>query len=283
MTVPARDSELRPDVAYQLEMAEALAYEDTYRAALLTPGNPTGAAVARIGGAVAWGLTAIDFGFFNRVVGLGTAQPATEADAEAASSFFIGLGVTQSLVHVAPGARPEDLVPWLNARGYKAGARWVKLWHELADLQAPAPALRIERIDGSRGPTFVDVCVTAFEMPAAVSDLVAAPIGRPGWIHYLGFEGDTPVSTAAMRVEDGVAWLGYGATLERSRGRGWQTAMFRRRLADARDLGCRLAITETGAETEKDPVNHSYRNMLTTGFRLAYARQNWFRAPKTEG
>ena len=46
---------------------------------------------------------------------------------------------------------------------------------------------------------------------------------------------------------------------------------------DARAQGCRWAITETGEETEEEPVNHSYRNMLRAGFRLAYARRNWVR------
>jgi GNAT superfamily N-acetyltransferase len=270
------------DLAYWLEMAEAFAYEDSYAAAS-KPGKPTEAATIRVGGAVAFGLTLIDFGFFNRVVGLGTAQPATETDVEAASRFFLDLGLTQSVIHVAPGAGPAELVPWANARGYVEGARWVKMWRRLEDLPAPAPSLRIEPIDASRAHVFGDVCATAFEMPGALSGFVGAPVGRTRWVHYLGFDGDTPVSTSAMYLTDGVAWLGYGATLEDHRGRGWQTAMLARRLQDARDLGCRLAITETGEETEKEPVNHSYRNMVRTGFQLAYARQNWVRLPGIAG
>ena len=80
-----------------------------------------------------------------------------------------------------------------------------------------------------------------------------------------------------MFVTDDVAWLGFGATLEEARGRGGQSAMFATRLADARAQGCRWAVTETGEETEEEPVNHSYRNMLRSGFRLAYARRNWVR------
>ena len=80
-----------------------------------------------------------------------------------------------------------------------------------------------------------------------------------------------------MFVTEDVAWLGFGATLEAARGRGGQSAMFATRLADARAQGCRWAVTETGEETEEEPVNHSYRNMLRSGFRLAYARRNWVR------
>ena len=92
----------------------------------------------------------------------------------------------------------------------------------------------------------------------------------------MGFDGDTPVSTAAMRIADGVAWFGFGATSESHRGRGGQSAMFARRLRDARDAGCRFAIVETGKETAEDP-NPSYRNMVRSGFQLAYFRHNWVR------
>ncbi len=59
--------------------------------------------------------------------------------------------------------------------------------------------------------------------------------------------------------------------------------MFAQRLADARALGCRLAVTEIGEETKDDPVNHSYRYMIRIGFNLAYARQNWVRRPAPAG
>lgn len=284
MNVPAaRDSQLDPDVAYWLEMAEALAWRDSATAAAEIPANPAGASCAAIGGAVAFALSTIDFGFFNRVVGLGTAQPATEDDVEAASQFFLRLERTQSVINVAPGAKPDEMVGWLNARGYVAGARLVKLWHDFHEIGTPNRTLRIERIGASQAEAWGDVAMSAFEMPEPVRPIVTAAIGRTGWIHYLGFEGDTPVSTAAMRLEGDVAWLGSGGTLEAFRGHGWQTAMLLQRLADARDRGCRLAITETGEETEKDPVNHSYRNMVRTGFRLAYARQNWVRVPAQSG
>ncbi|MFZ5853746.1 MAG: hypothetical protein ACOYXS_04460 [Chloroflexota bacterium] len=280
MSVPtARDRPPNPDLAYWLEMSEALAYRDSFTAAAERPTNPTGAFCSEIGGAAAFALTVIDVGFFNRVVGLGTARPATEDDVESASRFFLDLGRTQSVVHVAPGAQPDQLVGWLNARGYVAGARWVKVWHDLQEIETPNPALRIEPIDASQAQAWGDVFLSAFEMPELVRPTGTAAIGRAGWIHYLGFEREAPVCTAAMRLEGDVAWLGYGGTLDEFRGRGWQTAMLLRRLADARDRGCRLAVTETGEETEKNPVNHSYRNMLRTGFELAYARQNWVRLP----
>jgi hypothetical protein len=276
--VAALPPDLDPDVARWLEMAEARAYFDAYTAAAGQPGNPAGAAATVIGEAVAFGLTAIDVGFFNRTIGLGIPREATRDDVDSAASFYRGLGLARSAIQVAPGARPPDLPDWISAEGYALGGRWVKLWHDLREIDEPPPALRIERIDTSLTGIWADACLAAFGMPPQVRPIATATIGRPGWAHYLGYDGETPVSTAAMRIEDDIAWLGYGATLESSRGRGWQTAMLLRRLRDARDAGCRLAVTETGEETEKDPVNHSYRNMLRAGFHLGYARRNWYRA-----
>jgi hypothetical protein len=77
-----------------------------------------------------------------------------------------------------------------------------------------------------------------------------------------------------MHLADGVAWLGFGATLESHRGLGSQRALLSRRVRDAAALGARLVVTETGEELP-DEVNPSFRNMLATGFHVGYFRQNW--------
>ena len=242
-------------------------------------GDPAGARFTTIGGADVHALTAIDSSFFNRTVGLGTAQPTTRQDVAAVSAYYRDLGLGQSVIHLAPSAEPAELVAWVGEEGYTPGRCWVKLWHDLREIVEPSSSLRIEVIGTEAADVFAEVCATAFEMPSIVAPWMTGIIGRPGWIHYLGYEGETPVSAAALHVAEGVAWLGYGSTLEASRGRGWQTAMLLRRLYDARAAGCRMAITETGEETEDDPVNHSYRNMLRTGFRLAYPRRNYVPVP----
>ena len=276
-TPPAPDPALDPELARWLERSEAFALKDLYAATAALPVDPVGALLAPIGDGVAVALTAIDAGFFNRAVGIGTTRQLTEDDVEAASRFFVDQGRSESLFHLAPATVTPEVAGWLTARGYQQGHSWVKLWHGLAELPTPSTSLRIERIDHSRAADFARIWVEAFEVPPVLVPSVSSTIGRPGWTHYLGFDGETPVSIAAMFVTEDVAWLGFGATLEAARGRGGQSAMFATRLADARAQGCRWAITETGEETKEEPVNHSYRNMLRSGFRLAYARRNWFR------
>jgi GNAT superfamily N-acetyltransferase len=77
-------------------------------------------------------------------------------------------------------------------------------------------------------------------------------------------------------VDADVAWLGLGATLTHARGRGGQTALLSRRIDHARELGARWCVSETGEDTASNP-NPSHRNMVRTGFRVVWSRENWGR------
>jgi hypothetical protein len=268
---------LDPDLARWLERSEALFGRDTALAAAALPGNPAGAATIDVGGGVAVALGAAPIGLFNRALGLGFDEPLTEDHVAAVDRFFAERHAPVSVVQLAPSIETPEAIGWLAAHGYRPGGAWVKVWHDLAVLPDAATDIRVDTMGPDRSDDFVRIALEAFEMPPVVASFASATIGRPGWRHYLGFDGDEPVSIAALYVTEGVAWLGYGATLEAARGQGGQSAMLARRLRDAKELGCRFAITETGEETEEEPVNHSYRNMLRSGFRLAYARRNYVR------
>lgn len=82
----------------------------------------------------------------------------------AASRFFLDLGLSKSLVQLPPYALRPELISWLEARGYRPGARWVKLWRRLDQLPAQS-SLRIEQNGIAEAEMFGEVCLTAFEMP----------------------------------------------------------------------------------------------------------------------
>ncbi len=268
---------LDPDVAYWSEMAEARAIADLFAAAAEQPGNPTAAACAAPGDGAAFALGAVDIAFFNRVVGVGVARRAIESDVDAVVAFFDGHGRSVSAAQLAHHATPPDLVRWFEGRGYTPSRNWVKMWHALEDLPTAVTDFRIELVGPEWADDFARIgMVEAYGFPPETGPLASSAVGRPGWRHYLGFADETPVSAAAMWTGADVAWLGFGATTEAFRGRGGQSAMFARRLRDAREAGCRLAITETGEETPEQP-NPSYRNMVRSGFQLAYPRRNWVR------
>jgi hypothetical protein len=236
-----------------------------------------GAHVETPGDGVVFAMSALDISLCNRAVGIGVARRAIQSDVEAAVGFFDRLARTDVAAPLSPHATPPDLRVWFEDRGFVPSRNWVKLWHDLRELPTASTDLRIEVVGPERADDFARISVIeAYGFPPEIAPAVWATMGRPGWRHYLGFDGDTPVSSGAMRVQDGIAWLGFGATTEGYRRRGGQSAMFARRLQDARDAGCRLAIAETGEESPDSP-NPSYHNMLRAGFQLAYARRNWVR------
>ena len=267
------------EIAYWLEASEARVNAELYRA---TAGHPAGPEVVSDDDSATFLLRELDVGFFNRSVGLGVGRPATEADLDRVLAMYRDAGLTQYTIQVSPFARPAALEAWLEARGLRRGRRWAKLWRDTDDPPAERTDLRLERIGPEHANDWATVIRTAFEMPEMLDEVFRVVLGAPGWYHYLAFDGDLAVGAGAMRVLDDVAWFGYGATLASHRGRGSQSAVFARRIRDARDLGVRLCITETGEETPEEP-NPSYRNMLRAGFRLAYQRQNWLPPKPPEG
>jgi GNAT superfamily N-acetyltransferase len=271
---------LDPDVAYWAEMSEALAFADIFRATAGLPDDPLGAIVSEPGDGAAFAFTKIDISLFNRAIGIGVARPAVASDVDDVVAFFDGAERAVSVVQLAPHAAPPEAIGWFEARGYNRGRTWVKMWHDLASIPEGTTDLRIERVGREGADDVGRIGAEAFELPPILAQAFGAAAGMPRWTHYLGFDGETPVSSAGLWIRDGVAWLGGGATLPSHRGRGGQSAMFAERLRDARDAGCRFAITETGEETAEEP-NPSYRNMVRAGFQLAYGRRNWIRQRPT--
>ena len=267
------------DIRYWCEMAEAIAWREMIAAVQEQGETALRPEWAEVGGAVAFALRGMDHPFFNRVVGLGIPRPATPKDVEDLDAFFSGLGREWSVVQLVEPTQPPELVEWVEAAGWARSRLWPKLWRSLeGELPESRTTLRIEQVGPDRADDFARIVIPAMGFDPILAPIATAPMGRPGWSHYMGFDGDVPVATGATFVTADVAWLGFGATLESHRGRGGQSAMFARRLADARIAGCRLAITETGEDTPEEP-NPSYRNMLRAGFEVAYLRPNFVRRP----
>lgn len=81
----------------------------------------------------------------------------------------------------------------------------------------------------------------------------------------------TIAATAAMDIRDACAALFAGSTTPAFRGRGWQTAMIRDRIARARDGGARLM------RATARPTSTSERNFIRCGFQTLYTRTLWQR------
>lgn len=208
----------------------------------------------------------------NRIVGLGSAAPATEADVDEALAAM-GAGVT-FYVAVAPGARPATLPEWLRARGLQPGWGWMTFRR---GVTAPAPADTTLRVAEVRtiadAQAFGRVVRIGYELSETIEPRLARTRDA-GWRCWVAFDGDEPAAAGALFAAQGVAYLGLAATIAAHRGKGAQTALLAARIRQAAELGCDLVITETGERGEDRPSN-SYRNILRAGFREEAVTANW--------
>jgi hypothetical protein len=107
----------------------------------------------------------------------------------------------------------------------------------------------------------------------------AAEFYAPG--DYPAFDGDTPVAIASLRMQDGIGWLGNGATLPSHRRRGAHGALMARRIRDGiKEMQCEWFVTEADQDTAQD-VHLSNHNMLRPRFKFAYLRANYVHSGTT--
>ncbi len=254
------------EIAKMVEFTEADAYEQIYEAAPPHAAEQLQLKVARFGSARARLMGELNFTLFNAVVGLGLAEPITEQMLDELVAFYEPYGV-KFMVQISPLAQPSELSGWLMTRGFVLRDSWVKVYRGTEPPPEVTSPIEIRQVGAEQAEGFVETALKGFEIPSlpGLAEAFAAGVGRPGWRHYLGYDGDTPVSTGAIYVRDGVGWLGYGSTIASHRRLGAQNAVFARRIADGIQMGCQWFVTETDSDTPDRP-SPSYRNMVRAGF-----------------
>jgi GNAT superfamily N-acetyltransferase len=262
------------ELAARLEAIEMAAWEDFYRAAPDETARRFGIQAASVGSGVLGMASTTDVLALNRVVGLGVRAPASERHLDRIVRAYREAGAPRFFVQVCPAAEPSDLPAWLESRGLRHYNNWVKLYRGVEPAVEASTDLRIEQIDGSRAAAFAAVCASCFDWPDFVREWVTALVERPGWHHYMAFDGERPAATGAFYARRADAWLDFASTLPEYRGRGAQSALISRRIEDARALGCRCLVVET-AQQRPEREAPSYRNTLSFGFRVAYLRPNY--------
>lgn len=226
-----------------------------------------GSAVALVAPSIATPLP------FNRVVGLGLCEEATEPLVDQASALYDRQG-SSFAIEVGPHARPTELVDWLRARRMRRATTTAIHVRRAERLDAPPGAIRVERAGSDGRGIVAEICCTTLGMPSIVRDLISASVGAPNWRHWLAYRGDTPIATALSCINGDVAWLGWAATRPAFRGHGAHAALVAARVSDAAASGCSFVSTETAVSTEErsDP---SFRRFERAGFRVAYERATY--------
>jgi hypothetical protein len=229
---------------------------------------------AEIGGAVCLGFEGTPgSALFNRALGIGLAEPATERGLSEIDAFFADRGLTYGIT-LTPDAQPRELPEWLEARGLHRGYAWTKF---ARGPEPPAPVesdLRLEELGADRAAVFADVFMRAYGTPEVTRPLLERLPGSDGWRCFGAFDGDAPAATGALCVTGTVGWLGAAGTLPEFRRRGAQGAILAARIEAGRQAGCETLVTETGEPVDGRPGG-SYRNIVRAGFEPVYVRQNY--------
>ncbi len=280
---------LSPEDRTRFALAERVEAEVCASLWGLAPGETIEAlrlASLRVGASFVGVAPAIDAPMYNRALSFGLDQPLEERDLAMMVDFLRAANAPRAFVQLGPGALPDGdsgIAQWLAARGLRRFNRWIRL---VRDAKAPLPvargnaAWRIEEIGPEHAADFARIDAVAFNQPDVLRAWSGALVGKPGWRAYLAFDGETPIACAASFHHEGVAWNGFAGTLEAYRGRGAQSALIARRIADAAQAGCHTVVVET-AEDRPDKPAPSYHNQIRFGFEPIYARENWLLAGKS--
>jgi hypothetical protein len=233
-----------------------------------------GLGLQRLAGATLMSASRGDILGLNRVLGLGIDEPLTPAVLDDVLSRYRARDVTKVLLQLCPLAIDPATDAAFEARGIAARTRHAKLWRQPDPRLSASTDLTIVEIDRSSAELYGAVAVQAYGDPPLLAAGHSATIGQKEWRHYIAFDGDRAVSTAALYVTDSTGWCGFAATLPSHRGRGAHCALLAARVREAAAQGCEVVVCETLEETPERP-NPSFRNMRRMGFEVAYFRPNF--------
>ncbi len=193
-------------LAELVEFGEAEAYASFFAAA---PPD-WNISVQRLAGAVCLFAPDLPVMLFNRAIGLGVREPASERALDEVLAQYRQSGAHVYGVQLSPSAQPINLPNWLTTRHLSVRDNWAKVYRAADQPIEVATDLRIEAIDRTHAADVAQVVCTAFGMPASLSVWIENSIGRSGWQYYAAFEADRVVATGALFVRGEVGWLGMG-------------------------------------------------------------------------
>jgi hypothetical protein len=252
------------EIARAMELTEARAWADMYRAAPAGMAVATGLETRQAGDVTVLDFRANDVPMFNRAFPIGLVSPATEAEIDALVTHFRERGSKGFRLQLSPFSQPLELRDWLRARGLQPRLRWAKVYRGIAPIPPVSTRLEVREVGPEAAGDFSQAACAGYGMPPLLRPWLEALVGRPGWRAYVAYDGGDPVGGGALFTTEGVGWLGVAATRPTHRGQGAQSALMARRIEDAITAGCHTVVTETGEDTLENP-NPSYRNMIRAG------------------
>lgn len=220
----------------------------------------------------------------NKVTGVGFDEPLAEEQLGELERDLFGRGAPVQ-IELSTLADPS-IAPWLTGRGYRLVGFENVLGRSLTGLQQTSEGTSVELEPEGDAPRWLSTMVSGFLAPdvegvpshevftrEVLEPVIADFASVAGMRRYLVRLDGEIAAAGSVCFTDGIAQLCGAATLPAYRRRGAQTALLERRLADAAESGCDIAVLTT------QPGSRSMQNALRRGFVLLYARAVLVRQP----
>ena len=201
---------------------------------------------------------------FNRVYLCGREGSMDAASVTHWIDLFTARDVKKFFVWLSPGPDMEAVRGWLEAGGLSR-VPYVRYPTLLRNSETQAP-FRTDLV--IREVAAAEILAARDALGEALWPGYLRSAGRDGFFNYMAFDGARPVATAALAVQEGLAYLLSAATREADRKRGAQQALIAARLARAQQLGCAIQVSET-----LNILEHSLRNLQRAGFLELYEKE----------
>jgi GNAT superfamily N-acetyltransferase len=237
-----------------------------------------GLAVARRGGLLCLSSTEVPGALFNRALGFGTVVRPTQRAVDVALRHYASLGLPARFEILDPVVGPAA-VGLLERNGFRREDGEYQV-HVLEPRRPPSirdvAGLRVERVPRARAAWYAHLASEGFDSKGRIGRVF-----ERGWVRqltagryavaFVGRVGRSPASTGVVVMTDEVAGLYSGSVMRRFRGRGFQNAMIRARVAYAYARGRKLIYAMT------EPESASARNLRDEGFRTRFEARRYVR------
>jgi GNAT superfamily N-acetyltransferase len=211
-----------------------------------------------------------------QVVGLGMNGPVSPEEFERVETFYRDRGAAYEL-KLCPLA-DVSVLGEINSRRFRIHEfehAWVRELDPGETFDYDIPDLEVVEVSEDEADVFARTNGQGFADSDDASDefvRLAMPFFHAeGTRCFLARVAGEPAGACVMTTRDGVAFLFGTSTRPSFRGRGVQTALLRRRLAEGVAAGCDLALVATL------PGSVSARNVERAGFRIAYTKVSFIR------
>jgi GNAT superfamily N-acetyltransferase len=178
--------------------------------------------------------------------------------------LFTAAGVKRFFVWLSPGPDMDKVRGWLEQSGLSRVRRtgYPTLFREVSTPVYFRTDLELREV----GPGEIEQARD--QLGETLWPEYASSAGKPGFFHYMAFDGPRPVAIAALGIFENLGYLMAAATAESDRKRGAQQALIAKRIERAEQQGCSTLVSETLYMLE-----HSYRNLQRAGFVEAYEKE----------